>query len=247
MKKEKILLLSILMIVLSTGCQNICDCFKSAGEIVTQERNLAPVSFIQLENDPNLIVHSDSVFRMRVSAGSKLIDKITTEVVDGKLTIKNRNKCNWVRKFKPEMTVEVWLPTLQNLYIYNATGSVHFLDTLHTTDFYLESFGSFGDYYILLNSKYASIKLNTGPANAYVYGVTDQNIIFNAGFGINDCKSLQSNYVFIRSRGTNNSLVHAMQTLDASLESSGNIYYRGNPPEIHRKEIGTGKILPLIE
>src|SRR6187402_160202 len=56
----------------------------------------------------DVIIHPDTVNRIRVTCGSNLIGKIETEITDGILRIRNNNHCNWVRSFDPYIKVEVW-------------------------------------------------------------------------------------------------------------------------------------------
>jgi hypothetical protein len=219
--------------------------FKGTGPLTAEERTLAPFTRIELKNDVDVVYHYDSIRRVKVTAGQNLIEKITTNVENGNLVIKNKNKYNWVRSYHPEIKVEIWLPDLKYIEAFDATGDIVFIDTLKVDKFALESFGSFGNYTLLLDTKNAYLKLHNGPANLNAKGHSENTYLYNAGFGINDTRELKSNYVYIRSISTNSSYVYSINELDASIEAAGNIYYLGNPTDVIFTKKGSGEIIKL--
>src|SRR5438067_439983 len=79
-----------------SGCkkENMCDCIKSTGDIITEHRSIA--DFTELEVYKNVIVTivQDTVVYADVEAGENLMPLIDTEVSGGVLKITNNNKCN---------------------------------------------------------------------------------------------------------------------------------------------------------
>jgi hypothetical protein len=243
--KIKIYILILICNLSFIGCTNIGDMFKGTGPLTTEERTLAPFTRIELKSDVDVIYHYDTIRRVKVTAGQNLIEKISTNVENGNLLIKNKNKYNWVRSYHPEIKVEIWLPDLTYIEAFDATGDINFVDTLKVEEFTLESFGSFGNYTLLLDTKRAYLKLNNGPANLNAKGKSENTYLYNAGFGINDTRELRSNYVYIRSISTNSSYVYSINALDASIEATGNIYYLGNPTDVILTKKGSGEIIKL--
>src|SRR5688572_20402713 len=89
------------------GCQkeNQFDCFKSTGKTTTVTRPLSAFNSLRLQDDAQVILVQDSNSFVEIKGGTNLTDNILTEIKNQELTIRNINKCNWVRSYKPEITV----------------------------------------------------------------------------------------------------------------------------------------------
>lgn len=244
MKTYKYIVFTIASFALA-GCSDLNDCFHSTGDLVSEERRIDDYSGIYLTSNVDLIVHHDSLRRMRVSAGENLIDGIETEVVSGILRIKNRNKCNWVRKLNPTLKVEIWTDSLDNIFIEDANGDVIFMDTIPATIFRMDIFNSLGTYHTITNSEIITLAIHNGPADIKADGKAELQYIYHVGYGKIDCLEMISDNVYINNRGTNDIFTNATNILDAKIEYVGNIYYKGSPVTINQKITGTGKLIKL--
>lgn len=231
--------------LLFSSCSDVCDCFYGSGPLSTEERSLGKIDGIYLTSNVDLILYEDSVPRMRVTAGKNLIDGIEAKIENGILRVRNKNKCNWIRKMDPTLTLEIWTNNLQSLYVENASGDVTCMDSINTYLFRFDSFNCLGNYRLKLNTTYATLALHNGPADLYVEGRVLTQYNYNAGYGKMNCVNLQSDNVFMRNKGTNDVLVTSTQKLEAEIGYIGNIYYKGNPAEIKSQITGSGKLIKL--
>ena len=107
------------------GCQkeNRCDCIKRTGEIVMVTRSVKPFDKIFAEENVNVFITEDSVQEVKVEAGENIEPLIDTEVTDGILYIRNRNKCNWARSYKKPLNVYIRVKGLKYI-TSNGTGTI---------------------------------------------------------------------------------------------------------------------------
>ncbi len=228
-----------------SGCSDMCECFHGTGDIIREERSLATIQGVYLTSNVDLIVHKDSVNRMRVTAGEKLIDGIETKVESGILKIKNNNKCNWVRKLDPKLEVEIWTDHLESVFVEDANGDLTFMDTLTADIFRLDIFNSLGTYHTKTKSEIITLAIHNGPADIIAEGIAEKQYIYHVGYGVINCLLVDSKEVFINNRGTNDIYTKTKNLLDAKIEYIGNIYYQGSPGTINQNITGAGKLIKL--
>jgi hypothetical protein len=243
--KMKMTILLFTMVLFFTGCSDICECFHGTGDVVSEERNLPLIQGVYLTSNVDLIVHVDSVRRMRVTAGENLVEGIETKVESGILQIRNTNKCNWVRKLDPKLEVEIWTDQLESIFIEDGNGDVTFTDTLKGKIFRMDIFNGLGNYHTKTNSEIITLAIHNGPADIVSEGTADNLYMYHVGYGKMNCLLLESKNVYINNRGTNDIYTNALNILDAKIEYIGNIYYKGNPGTITQQITGTGKIIKL--
>lgn len=241
---KKIAFIIFLSIAFS-ACKDACDCFKGTGEVATEIRSTGTIKSVDLGSNVDLVIHRDSITRIRVTAGSHLLDKITTVNEAGVLKIRNTNKCNWVRHFDPVLIVDIWVPTLSGIFVENACGDITFSDTLPVSDFRFDSFSSGGDYRVKVNGESATLAIHNGPANLVAEGTVGNLYLYGVGYGKMDCQNLVSTNGYIGHHGSNSYYVNSTAILEATISGSGNVYYKGNPSIIKKTETASGKLIHL--
>jgi Putative auto-transporter adhesin, head GIN domain len=243
---KKIHLFYLLLSVLQfSSCSDICDCFHGTGYLVTEERALGNISGIHLVNDIDVILYESNYPKIRVTAGDKLIKDIRTREESGLLYIHNDNKCNWVRKFNPTLTVEVWTKNIHSIYADNSSGDITCVDTIHTDNFRIDAFNSLGTFRIKLDADVAVLAINNGPCDIYAEGIVKTQYNFNAGFGVLDCGKLLGDNNYVHNKGTNQIYVNSSSILEVTIGYSGNVYYKGTPGTIKKSITGSGKLIKL--
>lgn len=225
-----------------TGCSTR-DCFHGEGEQYREIRTTGEFDRIYLTDDIDLIVHPSGLGGVVVTAGENLIENIETSVDKGTLTLRNNNHCNWVRNLDPKITVEVNATELREIFVEDAIGNISFSDTLHTTEFRLDSYSSMGEYSLKLDCNSSTFALHTGPADLTVTGKSPLQTHYNAGYGVSDCSGLISNAVYITNKGSNDAKVYVKDYMEAEIKFSGNIYYKSDSATIKSKVTGTGKLI----
>jgi len=107
----------IVIIFVFFGCKKADDrrCLKGAGE--TTELIVPVNEFHELFVGPHvkIVLVQDGTNELRIKGGKNLVKFITTDVEDNKLTILNKNRCNFLRSYKHEITVEVHFSQLSHI------------------------------------------------------------------------------------------------------------------------------------
>src|SRR3954464_7455314 len=94
--RYKIIFLALVFVISSCKKENMCDCLKSTGDIITQEREAGDFTDLSVYDNVNVILTQDSINSITIEAGKHLMSGIKTKVESGRLTIENTNTCNWV-------------------------------------------------------------------------------------------------------------------------------------------------------
>ena len=230
----------ITLIFASCKKENLFDCFKSTGDIVTERRSIDRFTEVVCYDNINVFFEQDSFTYIDVNAGENLLPLIVTEIRGGKLIIENNNKCNWVRDFSVPINVYVHLPALRTVDTYGS-GKIYSLNTLvndtievnnrNTSDVELNVAAQ--AIYCRQHAAYGDNKI-TGNAS-YLY-------IFNLGQGYCDCSGLAVNDADVVSKTTGQTYIDACDLLHAEISYSGNVYYRGTPA-ISSVITGSGKLI----
>jgi hypothetical protein len=242
------LLYILILSVTSSGCKKsaLCDCFRGSGDVITEQRAAEPFHYVELYNKIDLFYHYSADYRIEVVSGEKLIDKITTEINDGKLVIDNENKCNWVRDFDSRFEVHIYLPALDTVEVFDSPGNITFVDEVDVPRFSFQSWSSSGDYRLKVNSWTCFFALQTGPASLVVTGKSSVAYLWNQGQGLYDASGLISDDIYSTNRGSNHMYMHAFNRLHSRIEFSGNIYYSGNPTDKKLEDFGGGDFIELF-
>jgi hypothetical protein len=236
----------IIILFLLFGCEkeNRLDCFKSTGDTVSEERYLGDFTILDVDDKINFYIDFGTENKARIECGENLVSSIKTEVKDGRLIIRNENKCNWVRSFKHEINVYLTLKDLETID-YRGTGELRFNNFLMRDTFTINTLEGGGSVYLKLLTKVANIKSGPAAVDINVEGRSLVGYFYNPGQAPFNCLDFQVNLLYIISKGTNDCYVNVFNGIDAQIEYSGNIYYTGDPLWAIQNGNGTGKLIKL--
>ena len=237
----------ILVSVLCFGSckkENLCDCFKSTGKIVSEERPAEAFSNIYLSDNVNLFLLQDSTYSIRVEAGKNLLPLIKTRVEEGSLYISNNNKCNWVRSYKPQVNVYVKMPGMSYLG-YSGCGDITMENTFVGDSLWIDSKNGSGTVNLDLKTRICYLIINTGPCDVISKGSTDELQVYHNGHGMVHCENFQTFYTYVTNKNTGNCYLNIRNILLYNILWSENIYYTRIPPQKKKKNSGSGNIIPF--
>jgi hypothetical protein len=228
-------------IICSCEKENMCDCTKSTGPIVTEKRSLQ--SFHRLEVRKNVVVtlYQDTIEYVEVEAGSHLIDLVVTEVNNGVLLITNLNKCNWVRSYDIEIHARVHVKKLDYIDHFGAR-EINCADTL-LIDYIDIRQNNSSDIHLLMKANQVYARQMAGGGDIYLSGSSDFCYTFAGSFGYIYAGDLVSQSVNVDHRSTGEIHVHAISDLRVYIEGKGNVFYQGSPV-IDSEIKGAGKLIP---
>jgi hypothetical protein len=236
----------LLVCLLMSGCNKDhgLDCFKGTGEIITESRSCGQIADIILYDGINLYIGYDTAFSLSVEGGEKLLPGVITESVGNTLFIRDENRCNWVRSFKNEINVYLRLPYLRKIE-YRGTGNITGTSTLRGDTIIIDFWDASGSLILDVDCRETHLRMHTGCGDAEISGKTTNAYYFNRGNGALRCSRLLSEGTYIDAKCTNDSEVYASAWLFARITYMGNVYYRGNPPEIGSVTTERGRLIRL--
>lgn len=104
------------------------DCFKSAGKITQKTFEIDWFHEINVNGKISLeLVYSPNKTALEVTYNQNLISGISKEIKDGKLTLKDENKCNWVRSYDLQPRLRLFYN--DSLRIINIIGAAKVFNT----------------------------------------------------------------------------------------------------------------------
>ena len=236
-----ILLASVLM-----GCEkeNRGDCFKSTGSITTEIRELDSFVRLEVEDNVNVFIHFGPNHSAEIEAGSNLISLIETEVKDQTLYIRNKNKCNWVRKYNVPINVTLHCSQLDYL-VSRGYGTIETLDTIKQPEFYAEQWLASGVLKLLLNTERAYLKSHTGPADYTCHGRSDYLYAYNSSSGMLHLEGVFAKNSLAWNTGSGNIYVNVSDSLSIQIDDIGDVHYTGDPEYLNVTQTGTGTAIPF--
>lgn len=218
------------------------DCFKQAGTVVIEKRNLEPFHSVSLDGNLQVVLKKGSEYKVEIKGPSNLLHKITTSTNSGTLTIDNNNGCNFVRGYKHHYLITVTSPKYDYVET-NSIGNISTSDDFVQDTFYVRSEG--GD--ITLNGNYLSLRTSShGNGNIYFKGKTNELLVYMNGTNYFYAEEgTIANYIFVENISLANAYLTAPSggIFEYHLWKSGNIYYKGTPAEVKGKSEGTGIVI----
>ncbi len=243
MKKNWLLKIGMFLLIVNTSCKKdqMLDCFKSTGPIESEDRTVTEnFNVIEVNNNINLILTDDTVASIKVEAGNNLLSEITTDIADGKLTLKNNNKCNWVRKFNVPINVYVHAHPIDKILGYN-TGDITSTNAIKNNIFNFEGWSS-GHFDLTVDCQELDCSLNVDVCDAVVHGHADNCFLWTAGNGFFHNEDLTTTNTFLTTKSTGDTYVNAANILSVKILGEGNVYFTGNPI-ITQTISGKGKLI----
>jgi len=230
---------------LLVGCnrEQSPDCFQTAGQMRAVQRDLNAFTSIELNDYIRYELCDTAYFGVIITAPGNLIPDINTEVNEGKLTIHNRNTCNFVRSYKNRITVRICAPDFGDIQNY-ATGDIASVNAIDGIRFSIDNRGAAGVQTLHLIVDTVNVASHTGVSDAVLSGTCDVVNLFDQGLGYIDARELAANYAFVNNSSLNDVHVQSHNYLFAYIQFSGNIHYSGGPQFIDQEIDGDGALLP---
>jgi hypothetical protein len=231
--------------VLLNSCdkENMGDCFKTSGNVVTETRTVAGFKNIRTEDKLEVYVTQGANFEVKVEAPKDLKSNIKTEVTDSTLYLRNINKCNFVRDQNLTIKIHVTIPKLR-LIRNGGVGTIYFQNQF-VQDTMEVRIGNSGDVHIDVNVKYLSTSTH-GNGDLYAKGYVDLSSHYTNGTNYLRLKDLIiKDKIILNTYTIGDCYVNAPENgvMELEIWESGNIYYSGNPASVSAKVNGKGKVI----
>lgn len=263
MQRSLSVVLYILASLLITSCSKVDSLFNN-GEPITVQREVDQVFHsISMYNNVNVKLVHDIHPHLELTCPENLIEKVTTKIEDGILTVKNENDHNWLRSYDYSIDLTIYYDSISTIN-YASVGDLYSADTIRgygkreidTTESGIQSIW-IRSFYININEGCGNIDLaikcnviktdfNNGTSEVTLRGLADYTEILMRSYGVVHAENLYSDFVRVMSESTNDAYVWFRTKLTVWIKSIGNIYYKGKPSHIEIKQhTGDGDVIKL--
>ena len=234
-----VFIIALFLIHFFSGCENSAQPWQSFGDITTESRTLGSFHGLEVNHDIQLFVTQDTTKpeHIEITYGKNVIPGITTEILNGVLSIKNSNKAKWLRKLNIQPKCTLNLHQIDDIHL-EGNAKVNCIDTLYSQAIHC-TVNSVEDQNLLVfcGQFYGGV-MNSGNVK-----FSGQATIFSwsceKGGGL-DATELRSDDVYLYHFTIKDVFVNPSKQFEANLFNSGNAYYF-TTPTYKFKESAQGK------
>lgn len=190
----------------------------TAAHAAEQVRAAAPFTSINVQGPISVTVDAGTAQQsLRVRGSDKFLNTVTSEVVNGELRIRMRDK-----NFNTNHEDQRILISMPQLRAFNAEGAGEIK---------------------LNNVQGERLDVNyRGAGSMEITGKVNTFAMTAEGVGEVDTKALIANNADIRFRGIGDVKVYAKDKLDVSVQGMGNLSYYGKPRTVNKSVAGLGSV-----
>ena len=244
--RVRIKIFGILLTVLVLSACEDSD-IHGPGVLQTDVRFLSGFHSVSISDniETNFYFHHQQTGVVEITGGSKLLPKIATEVKDSVLILKDNNTWQWLRNNESgKIVVNIYTDSIASIR-YDGYANIRFQDTLKIKKFKFESVSGMGKISLLLKNDSTKILTHTGAPDVEVTGSSDYFYLFTHSHGTVQAFEFQADNVFVHSKSTANCFISPSQTLGATIEYLGNVYFRNNPTILWLDEKHQGRLIQV--
>ncbi len=244
--KKYLIIFSVLFLFSCKKAENRA-CLKGAGEeserIVSTDKKID--SLYLFDNLYYTLVQGNET-KVELSGGENLLLHIDVEFSNGKLTILDKNKCNFLRSYKNKIRAKIYVDSIRYIQ-YEGGKELKSLDTLRSNELRLMIRDGAGSTDLTLLNGYTSATVTNGFGDFILRGKVNSAHLHCSTNSFCDTRSLKVlNNLIVKSNTVGKMLVNASGTkLSAIIYQKGNIEYIGIPSTISLETYGEGKLVDL--
>ena len=198
------------------------------GKSVTETRYFDEnITAIHVYNDIDVVLVEADEFKIEVTTGENLMEKITSTVENGTLYLKNENIRYWLRSYDYPLDIKIYHNSITRV-IYESWGDLNTEDyLLHDTinHFELDVRHGSGHIDVKVNCKAMNIKAHDGTAMVTVSGSSIYTDIYHNARNNIYAKELISKNANARVYYEGSIYVNCTDSLAAMVDDFGSIYY----------------------
>ncbi len=240
--RKFIFILLLISFVFSCNKKAERKCWKPRGEVIIEDRMLSPFSELSLYDGIDYVLIQDSLDYVSITTGKNLIDFVQTNVEGGKLTIRDDNKCNWLRELPVEIIVEIHYSSITRVYnesFGEITGGI----SLPVGFFQWDNWNGATKIDLNLNLDSTEFALHTGATFFRARGQANMIWLFTSGYCQIDCSELTAANGQAHNTGIGDIYINVYNGwLNCVIEDYGNIYHSDAYGELHEEDRGEGSI-----
>lgn len=211
---------------------------KGNGNVTTITRNTGSYDGVSVGGFFDVILVKGKEGKITINGEQNLMEYIFTEVSGNNLRIKVEKGINLKATRRLTVTVPV-----EKISKVSLGGSGNIISKINLNSENLEvNLGGSGN--IDLSLKATSVKSSiSGSGNIKLSGTADYMKSSVAGSGTIKAYELKVNSIKASIVGSGDIRISVKNNLKATIAGSGSIYYKGNPPKIDTKSVGSGSVI----
>lgn len=213
-------------------------CIKGSGNVKTEDRKITGFNSIETSGGFEVIIKKSNDFNVQIEADENLHANIITEVVSGKLIIRNeKSVCN-----AKELKVTLSMPELTGI---NCSGAseVKTLDKFNSEKFDLKCSGA-SELELNIDTKLLTSKLS-GASEVKIQGSADTYTLELSGASEVKALDFSAKKCAIVTKGASSCRIAVSEELSIKASGASDIKYKGNPKIISKDISGASDISPL--
>jgi len=240
---QRLFLFLLLALSASCGPEQMNDCVTGSGADTFEIRMPGSFHGIEAGQEFDVYLTQDSSLpeQVIIRAGAKLLPGIQTELRDGILVLRDRNRCNWVRKMRQNPRCTVNVHKLDAIHLQGA-ASISSLDSIRGSNLLIDQKSV---YDARLHLHYGNVSggssncgktILKGFAGIFAYDVTDVGQLL--------AEELRTEDIYLYYFSPLDSRINARMWLEVTIYGNGNVIYRSSPKRGSKiTEHGTGRVL----
>lgn len=226
--------LLVISLLISIGCG---DNIQGNGNMSTESRQVSKFHSVRLTGPMNVQLIQGADNALEIEAEENIIPYIETNVDEGKLTIKYTDGVHINNR--EDITVRVTLPQLQGADI-TGSGDITSETKLTGSDEIELAITGSGNMNLELDAPSVEAKI-TGSGDIFLSGQTRDIECTSTGSGKIDATALKAENAVVKTLGSGEVHVFASIKLDATVNGSGDITYKGGA-SVNSKIHGSGTV-----
>jgi hypothetical protein len=215
-----------------------CMPFVTAGDRRTEDREIDDATEVVMQSGGDLTIRLGNEPALTVTGGDNLLERLSTEVDDGRLVIGVRRGPLIVGD--RDLDIEVTVTSLESVILEGSGDVTAEFDTTDEVSLDIRGSGEIETNALDAQTVRASI---SGSGSIDTEGKTDELVVNVSGSGDIDASELSSRTVQVVLSGSGQVSVDAADSLDVTLSGSGTVRYSGRP-EVRSSISGSGEITP---
>ena len=244
----KVISIFLFFLIFACDSEKANDCFQKAGSMVQQEVIVGTFDKIFVNRDIELIIKEGAAQKVVVETGKNLINDVEAVVVDGQLTLTDKNTCNYVRDYGITK-VYITSPNITEIrsstqYDISSDGVLTYPKlTLLSEDFNVPDTFTNANFNFQVDNGTLRLVFNS-LSNTFISGKTNNlNITFAAGASRFEGQDLVTQNVTLWNRSSNDIIVNPQQSIKGTISGTGNVIAVNKPPVVEVEELYKGRLI----
>jgi len=197
-------------------------CFKSSGPADEVRFDTEAFSSIAVNDYFELVLVPQSEYYVCIRAGKNLIPFVDWEVNSHCLSISNKNRCTWLRKYEP-IEIEIGFNELSEISLYQSASLTN-IDTITASWFSVDNHTGFSNISLCLRCDSLFFRVHASTGDYRLSGSSEYAYVYNRGTGFLYADSMHVNRMHLVHMSTGKSRVQVENLLMIEKIVHGKVY-----------------------